>query len=48
VTQLQPLQKRQRSIGIVAVQDDGFTTSDGKSSLRWTRLVPQPDSPQPL
>lgn len=48
VTQLQPLQKRQRSIGIIAVQDDGFTTSDGKSSLRWTRLAPQPDSPQPL
>jgi len=48
VTQLQPLLKRQRSIGIVAAQIDGFTTSDGKSSLRWTRLAPQPDSPQPL
>ncbi|MEQ1793194.1 MAG: hypothetical protein ABL970_03300 [Nitrospira sp.] len=48
LVQLQPVQKRQRSIGIVATQDGGFTTSDGTSSLRWTRLAPQPDAPHPL
>lgn len=48
LVQLQPMQKRQRSIGIVATHDDGFTTNDGKTSLRWTRLVTQPDPPLPL
>lgn len=48
IVQLQPTQKRQRSVGIVATQDGGFTTSDGKTSLRWTRLTPQPDTSQPL
>ena len=48
LVQLQPTQKRQRSLGIVATQEDGFTTSDGKSSLRWTRLPPQPIPIQPL
>ena len=46
--QLQPVQKRQRSIGILATQDGGFTTNDGSATLRWTRLVPQPASTQPL
>jgi hypothetical protein len=35
-------------LGIVATQEGGFTTSDGKTSLRWTRLTPQPETPQPL
>lgn len=48
LVQLQPAQMRQRSLGIVAIQDGGFTTSDGKSSLRWTRLTPQPELTQPL
>ncbi len=48
IVQLQPTQKRQRSLGIVAMQDGGFTTSDGKTSLRWTRLTPQSDTSQPL
>ena len=48
IVQLQPTQKRQRSLGIVATQEGGFTTSDGKTSLRWTRLTPPPDTPQPL
>lgn len=45
--QLQPTQKRQRSLGIVAAQEDSFTTSDGKTSLRWTRHTPS-ETPQPL
>ncbi len=48
IVQLQPTQKRQRTLGIVATQEGGFTTSDGKTSLRWTRLTPQPETPQPL
>lgn len=48
IVQLQPTQKRQRSLGIVAAQDEEFTTSDGTSSLRWTKVAPQPVSPQPL
>lgn len=48
LVRLQPTQIRQRSLGIVAVQDGGFTTSDGKTSLRWTRLTPQPELTQPL
>jgi hypothetical protein len=48
IVQLQPTQKRQRNLGIVATQDGGFTTSDGKTSLRWTRLTPQQETPQPL
>ena len=48
IVQLQPTQKRQRNLGIVATQEGGFTTSDGKTSLRWTRLTPQPEPPQPL
>ncbi|MDO9119819.1 MAG: hypothetical protein Q7U39_17820 [Nitrospira sp.] len=48
LVQLQPTQKRQRSLGIVATQEGGFTTSDGKTSLRWTRLAPPPETPQPL
>lgn len=48
IVQLQPTQKRQRNLGIVATQDGGFTTSDGKTSLRWTRLTPQADTTQPL
>ena len=44
---LQPAQKQQRSLGIVAIQDGGFTTSDGKVSIRWTRVPSQPSlSPQ--
>lgn len=48
IVQLQPTQKRQRSLGIVATQDGGFTTSDGKASLHWTRRTPPPDPTQPL
>jgi len=48
LVQLQPTQKRQRSLGIVAAQEGGFTTSDGKASLRWTRHTPSSDSTQPL
>lgn len=42
ILQLQPAQKKQRNVGIVAFQEGGFTTSDGKSSIRWTRLLPEP------
>ncbi|MBI3355496.1 MAG: hypothetical protein HY038_01735 [Nitrospirae bacterium] len=41
IPQLQPVYKRHRSLSIVAFQEGGFTTSDGKASIRWTRLTPE-------
>jgi hypothetical protein len=41
IPQLQPVHKRQRSLSVVAFHDGGFTTSDGKASIRWTRLTPE-------
>jgi hypothetical protein len=48
VPQLQPVQKRQRSLGIVSIQDDGLTTNDGKTTLRWTRVDPTPAANESL
>lgn len=48
VPQLQPVQKRQRSLGIVSIQDDGLTTTDGKTTLRWTRVIPTPTATESL
>lgn len=44
--QLQPAQKRQRAVDIVAFREGGFTTSDGKTSIRWTKVL-SPPSPSP-
>lgn len=41
IPQLQPVHKRQRSLSVVAFHEGGFTTSDGKASIRWTRLAPE-------
>jgi len=47
VPRLQPAQKRQRTVDIVAFHEGGFTTSDGKTSIRWTKILPPPaSSPQ--
>lgn len=45
-TRLQPAQKRQRTVDIVAFHEEGFTTSDGKTSVRWTKVLSQP-APSP-
>ncbi|MEC4889754.1 MAG: hypothetical protein RI101_06790 [Nitrospira sp.] len=47
VPRLQPAQKRQRTVDIVAFHEGGLTTSDGKTSIRWTKVLPPPaPSPQ--
>jgi hypothetical protein len=42
IPQLQPVQKGQRGISVMAGHDGGFTTTDGKTNLRWTKLLAQP------
>ncbi len=40
--QLQPIKKRKgQRVSIVALYDHGLTTTDGKSTLRWTKLSPE-------
>lgn len=46
ITRLQPAQKRQRTVDIVAFHEDGFTTSDGKTSVLWTKVLSRP-APSP-
>jgi hypothetical protein len=36
--QLHPTQKKRQRVGIVAFHDHGFTTSDGKTNLRWNKV----------
>ena len=38
IPQLQPLQKQQQRVSVIAFHDRGFTTSDGKTNLRWTKF----------
>ncbi|MBH0203179.1 MAG: hypothetical protein HP496_13010 [Nitrospira sp.] len=42
IPQLQPSQKRHQRVSIIAFHDRGFTTSDGKTNLRWTNLRSEP------
>lgn len=41
ISQLQPIQKQQQRVSIVALHDRGFTTTDGKTNLRWSKLRPK-------
>ncbi|MBS0150738.1 MAG: hypothetical protein JSR31_07330 [Nitrospira sp.] len=36
--QLHPAQKKQQRVSIIAFNDQGLTTTDGKTNLRWNRL----------
>ena len=38
IPQLRPLQKTQQRVSIIAFHDRGFTTTDGKTNLRWTQF----------
>lgn len=38
IPQLQPIQKKKQRVSIIAFHDRGFTTSDGKTNLRWTQF----------
>ena len=42
---LQPKQKKHQRVSVIAFHDHGFTTTDGKTNLRWSQL--QPDSTEP-
>jgi hypothetical protein len=39
--QLQPIKKKGQRVSVVAVYDHGFTTTDGKTNLRWSKLRPE-------
>ncbi len=38
IPQLQPTQKQQQRVSVIAFHDRGFTTTDGKTNLRWTQF----------
>lgn len=38
IPQLQPLPKKQQRVSVIAFHDRGFTTTDGKTKLRWTQF----------
>jgi hypothetical protein len=38
IPQLQPAQKKQQRVSVIAFHDNGFTTTDGKTNLRWTQF----------
>ena len=40
--QLQPIRKQQQRVSVIAFHDRGFTTSDGKTNLRWTKVRSEP------
>ena len=42
IPQLQPIQKKQQRVSVVAFHDRGFTTTDGKTNLRWTKFFSEP------
>jgi len=40
--QLQPKKKKKgQRVSVVAIYDHGFTTTDGKTNLRWSKLLPE-------
>lgn len=41
IPHLQPAQKKQQRVSVIAVHDRGFTTTDGKSNIRWTKFHPE-------
>ncbi len=40
LSQLQPAQKKQQRVSVIAVNDHGLTTTDGKINLKWNKLQP--------
>lgn len=38
--QLQPIKKNGQRVSVIAMYDHGFTTTDGKTNLRWGKLHP--------
>lgn len=47
--QLQPAQKKQQRVSVTALNDHGFSTTDGKTTLKWNKLQqPQPTETRQL
>lgn len=42
IPQLQPIHKQQQRVSIIAFHDRGFTTTYGKTNLRWTKFHAEP------
>ncbi|MBX3303959.1 MAG: hypothetical protein KF693_17235 [Nitrospira sp.] len=41
LVQLQPIKKKGQRVSVVAIYDHGFTTTDGKTNLRWSKFDPE-------
>lgn len=41
LAQLQPIKKKGQRVSVVAIYDHGFTTTDGKTNLRWSKFDPE-------
>ena len=48
IPQLQPIPKKQQRVSVIAFHDRGFTTTDGKTKLRWTKLRSEPTEDRQL
>lgn len=48
IPQLQPIQKKQQRVSVIAFHDRGFTTTDGKTNLRWTKFLSEPTEDRQL
>ena len=48
IPQLQPVQKQHQRVSIIAFHDRGFTTTDGKTNLRWTKVRSEPTEDRQL
>lgn len=48
LVQLQPIKKKGPRVSIVATHDHGFTTTDGKTNLRWSKLDSEPTDDRQL
>ncbi len=48
IPQLQPIQKKQQRVSVIAFHDRGFTTTDGKTNLRWTKPRSEPTEDRQL
>ncbi|OQW34791.1 MAG: hypothetical protein A4E19_17905 [Nitrospira sp. SG-bin1] len=46
--QLRPVQKQQQRVSVIAFHDRGFTTTDGKTNLRWTKFQSEPTDDRQL
>lgn len=48
IPQLQPVQRKQQRVSVIAFHDRGFTTTDGKTNLRWTQFRSEPTEDRQL